>query len=63
MKWEEGREVAKAIDDFVETDTNLAMNEHNCNMHNSMVACNNVHAFKVALMDSKKKLLNVLTRY
>jgi hypothetical protein len=62
MKWERGIEVAKAIHDLVDNMDNQIMNEHNCNFHNRPIACKNQNAFKIAVMDSKKKLLNVLTR-
>ena len=62
MKWERGIEVAKAIHDLTDAMDNQIMNEHNCNMHNSTVACNNNHKFQIMVMDYKKKLLNVLTR-
>jgi len=62
MKWERGIDVARAIDEVADTIANATMNEHNCHMHESNVACNNKKAFQIAVMDSKKKLLNVLTR-
>jgi hypothetical protein len=62
MKWEKGIDVSRAIHDLMDNMDNQIMNEHNCNMHNRPKACNNQRVFQIAVMDSKKKLLNVLTR-
>lgn len=62
MKWERGIDVAKAIRDLTDAMDNEIMNEHNCHMHNSTVACNNKNKFQIMVMDYRKKLLNVLTR-
>jgi len=62
MKWERGIEVARVIYDLIDTVDNQIMNEHNCHFHNRFLACKNQNAFEIAVMDSKKKLLNVLTR-
>jgi hypothetical protein len=59
---ERGIDVAKAIYDLVDNMDNQIMNTHNCNMHDRPRACNNMNAFQIGVMDSKKKLLNVLTR-
>ena len=62
MNWEEGIDVAKAINNVIDSIANEVVNDHNCHLHNSIVACNNQNKFRIAVMDSKKRLLNVLTR-
>jgi ubiquitin-protein ligase len=62
VKWERGIEVAKVIHDLTDAMDNQIVNEHNCRMHNSTAACNNMNKFNIMVMDYKKKLLNVLTR-